>query len=220
VAFGDLWNTRVEDQQGEWVCDAGAPSDAAALYRAVDIDAPIATVWRWLCQLRVAPYSYDWIDNRGRESPSTLTPGLDRLEVGQPVMSIFRLTRFAVEDHLTLEVAGFLGLGPLRVTYRVREHHARTRLAVKLSVGRRHDWVGSVLLRALAVGDWIMMRKQLLTLKRHAEAAAEASSSCECEASRKNRLRFQYHRYLRLGQPARRRAIHAKLETIQPTRWR
>lgn len=170
MGIADHWNTRAEDLEGEWACDAGAPAGAAALYRAVDIEAPRAIVWRWLCQLRAAPYSYDWIDNGGRRSPTELTPGLDQLEIGQPVMSVFRLVDFAAEDHLTLEAAGLLGIGPIRVTYRVREQGGRTRLAVKLAVGQRQGWLGSMLSRGLAIGDWIMMRKQLLTLKAYAEA--------------------------------------------------
>ena len=177
MGMADHWNTRAEDLEGEWACDAHAPEAAAALYRAVDVAAPVAIVWRWLCQLRVAPYSYDWIDNRGRRSPAQLIPGLDQLEIGQPVMAMFRLVGFAAKDHLTLEVGGFLGLGPLHVTYRLREREGKTRLAVKLSIGRREGWLGALLLRGLAVGDWIMMRKQLLTLKAYAEATARESAA-------------------------------------------
>ncbi len=176
MAFADRWNTRAEDLQGEWACDRHTPEHAAALYRAIDVAAPVGTVWRWLCQLRAAPYSYDWIDNRGRKSPSQLTPGLDELAVGQTVMAMFRLVEFASDDHLTLEAGRFLGLGPLLVSYRLRAREGGTRLAVKLCVGRRPGGWGAIVLRGLAIGDWIMMRKQLLNLKKYAEETALRAS--------------------------------------------
>jgi len=36
--------------------------------------------------MRIAPYSYDGIDNLGCESPRVLIPGLDELAIGQKVM--------------------------------------------------------------------------------------------------------------------------------------
>ncbi len=164
----------MEDVEGDWACDRRAAPGALALHRAVDVSAPPAIVWRWLCQLRVAPYSYDWIDNRGRRSPRELTPGLEQLEVGQRVMAMFHLVDFATNDHLTLEAGRFLGLGPLHVTYRVRGRPGGARLAVKLSVGCPASRLGRLLARALAIGDWIMMRKQLLTLRDCAEATVAA----------------------------------------------
>jgi hypothetical protein len=47
-------------------------------------------VVRWLCQLRAAPYAYDWLDNWGKQSPRQLIPGLENLKLGQTVMTIFR----------------------------------------------------------------------------------------------------------------------------------
>ncbi len=175
MGLADHWNTRPEDLEGDWPCDRHGPDDAVALYRAIDVATPPATAFRWLCQLRVAPYSYDWIDNRGRRSPRTLTPGLEQLEAGQTVMSIFKLLEFETDAQLTLEAGRFLSLGPLQVTYRVQAQPGGTRLAAKLRFERPPGLIGSALARGLAIGDWVMMRKQLLTLKKFAEAAASGA---------------------------------------------
>ena len=44
--------------------------------------APAEAVWPWVAQVRLAPYSYDWIDNRGRRSPRKLA-GLPEPRVGE-----------------------------------------------------------------------------------------------------------------------------------------
>jgi hypothetical protein len=84
------WGSTVQERRGQFPCDALVTQPYAVLFRALDVEAQVAVVFRWLCQLRVAPYSYDWIDNLGRPSPRELTPRLDELEVGQRFM-IFRL---------------------------------------------------------------------------------------------------------------------------------
>ena len=174
MGWGDLWNTRREDREGPWPCDDFAAPDAARLYRAIDIVAPLETTWAWLCQLRVAPYSYDWIDNRGRPSPRTRTPALEHLEVGQSVMSIFRVVAFATGEHLTIVTRGLAGIGPIHVSYRTTSASHGTRLAAQLRIGHPGSLLGRIGLRALAIGDWVMMRKQLRTLQRYAEAEAAA----------------------------------------------
>ena len=50
--------------------------------RGVPVAAPADVVWRWVRQLQVAPYSYDLVDNLGRRSPRTLTPGVGEFEEG------------------------------------------------------------------------------------------------------------------------------------------
>jgi hypothetical protein len=40
-------------------------------------------------------------DNLGRRSPRELTPGLDQLQVGQRIMTIFHLASFEPDRHLS-----------------------------------------------------------------------------------------------------------------------
>jgi hypothetical protein len=67
-------------------CDRYLDHPDGVYFRGVTIRASAHAVFRWLCQMRVAPYSYDWIDNGGRRSPRNLTPGMDALAIGQSVM--------------------------------------------------------------------------------------------------------------------------------------
>jgi len=170
----------------------GEPPDGAArlaLWRGVDVAAPPRVVFRWLCQLRVAPYSYDWIDNLGRTSPRVLVPGLGRLELGQRFMTIFRLVAFEPDASITLETPpggrGARLFGVTRVTYACRAapggeaggaEPARSRLLAKLWVlpppGRR----GALVRRVLPWGDLVMMRRQLRNLARLAEQTARAAA--------------------------------------------
>jgi hypothetical protein len=137
----------------------------------VTVKAPAALLFRWLCQLRSAPYSYDWIDNLGRRSPRSLTPGLDRLEIGQRIMTFFELVEFVPDRHITVAVNRLNVLfGELATTYLiVPETDERCRLVVKLAIAYPRTPMGLAMRRLLPAGDAVMMRKQLLTLKRLAE---------------------------------------------------
>jgi hypothetical protein len=155
-------------------CDRHVSDPHAAYFRGVDVLAPPAIVFRWLCQLRVAPYSYDGIDNFGRRSPRQLTPGLDRLAVGQRFMTGFELVDFERDRHVTLvarpSFASVFGLEALAVTYLVRpQTTAGARLVVKLLIRHAPGVVGTLAAWLLPWADLVMMRKQLLTLKHLAE---------------------------------------------------
>ena len=63
------WGTSAREHAQVFGCDAEVAQPDHVLWRGVTVDAPAQIVFRWLCQLRAAPYSYDWIDNRGRRSP-------------------------------------------------------------------------------------------------------------------------------------------------------
>lgn len=171
------WGSTPEERESPFPCDALAGTGALACWRAVDVQAPPAILFRWLCQLRRAPYSYDWIDNGGRRSPGTLTPGLEELEVGQTVMRLFSLACFERDRHLTLRTAGGR-LGRFFVTYRVDPLAAdRCRLVVKLVAVLPDGPVGRALAALFPWADLVMMRRQLLNLKRYAERGAGSAGS-------------------------------------------
>jgi hypothetical protein len=171
------WGTTPAERALPFGCDRALPPADDAVYRAVDVDAPAALVFRWLCQLRLAPYSYDWIDNLGRQSPPRLVPGLDALAVGQRFIAIFTLVAFEPGREITFATRLSRWLGAYAVTYRVVAVGARrSRLTVKL-VMAYPPVVRRVLRRLGPAADFVMMRKQLLTLKRFAERDAQETTA-------------------------------------------
>ena len=148
---------------------------ALLLTRAIPVAAPPALTWRWLCQVAVAPYSYDWIDNRGRRSPDTLTPGADRLRPGQVMAVVFRLTSYTEGHQWTALVSprGRRLFGPVAMTYAAEPDGSDSRIVCRLAVAAGGP-VTRVRAHALAWGDLVMMRRQLLNLKALAERDAVA----------------------------------------------
>jgi hypothetical protein len=174
MSFIDDWGSTPEERAAAYPCDAQLRNADYVLHRAVSIDAPPSTVFRWLCQLRVAPYSYDWIDNSGQKSPETLNPKLQQLAVGQRVMRIFRLLGYTPHAELTIRLDDSWGqrvFGEVVGTYRVVPHGDASRLVVRLLAKRANGVAGS-LAPLLWAGDLLMMRRQLLNLKRLAERTA------------------------------------------------
>jgi hypothetical protein len=170
TSVAHTWGSTATERDMPLPCDMFLPHATDSLFRAVDVEAPAPVVFRWLCQLRVAPYSYDLLDNFGRRSPRQLTPGLEHLELGQRFMRVFDLVAFAPDRHITLRLRASARklFGEVVITYLVREvGEGRGRLLVKIRT------VDTVRLRkaTLPWGDLVMMRRQLLNLKHLAETA-------------------------------------------------
>jgi hypothetical protein len=169
------WGDTAAERAVTLPCDALVPGDALVLHRAIDVAAPAAVTFRWLCQLRVAPYSYDLLDNGGRRSPRTLTPGVERLAVGQRMCRIFTLQSFEPGVQLTLKLTSRRArqaFGDVAITYVVTPTGPDTsRVLTRV----RSAGLDPLRRRALAWGDLIMMRKQLRTFASLAERAATAA---------------------------------------------
>ena len=169
------WNVRPEEKLIAFPCDKYPLDEDATLYRGISILAPASVVYRWLCQLRVAPYSYDRLDNLGRQSPQTLTLGADRLEVGQRMMG-FELVDFQPDQSIMLRGKATIygdGVG----SYLILPLTDRSvRLLAKIRIKYPRGLRGVPVRLFLPLGDMIMMRRQLLNLKKLSEQTYHTNS--------------------------------------------
>jgi hypothetical protein len=160
--IGDRWNVTDDEVARNYPCDEFVRAPTLQAWRGVTVHTTPETLWPWVGQIRIAPYSYDWIDNLGHRSPRQLV-GLPEPVVGE-AFTTAATRRFgrilAVEpiEQLTGEIMGAC------MSYVLVPEGPTTRLLLKI-VTPISRW----LTPWLSVGDLIMARRQLLNLKRLAE---------------------------------------------------
>ena len=166
--IGDRWGVTPAEIARRYPCDELVAAPVLEAWRGVTVEAEPGDVWPWVAQVRLAPYSYDWIDNLGRRSPQELR-GLPEPVVGESFTTALRgraLGRIlAVEPgrHLTATIMGAV-LSYILVPV---ADGRRTRLLLKLVTAR-----GRAIAPLLSLGDLIMARRQLLNLAALAERSA------------------------------------------------
>jgi hypothetical protein len=145
-------------------------------WRCVWVAAPATLTWVWLGQIRFGPYSYDWIDNRGRRSPDHLQDARP-LRVGDDVI-VGRVVDVHGTD--TCRVAEIRPGDTARRLFDLRSmvygadvaDQNTTWLWGIVALPRRRSVAQRLGHEALAWGDLVMMRRQLLTLKHLAQRDA------------------------------------------------
>ncbi|HET8768266.1 MAG TPA: SRPBCC family protein [Pedococcus sp.] len=163
--IGARWGVTEAETRLPFACDdLVGNSPALVAWRGVTVNAPPEVVWSWVGQVRIAPYSYDWLDNLGRRSPRDLA-GLPEPRVGEPFTRsggrpLGRLVAVEPGRQLTGEI-----LGAFLSYLVVPLGENGTRLLLKVVMDTRR-----VLAPFLSVGDLVMARRQLLNLKACAEA--------------------------------------------------
>lgn len=172
MSYAYTWGTTPEERKLDFACDRFWEHNGrkCTFYRGVTVHASSEVIYKWLCQIRVAPYSYDWIDNLCRRSPRTLTPGLDDLSIGMHIQEMFEVVDFERDRSITLRaIPGkmeCIRLLDMAVTYMiVHQSDADCRLLVKGYCSFTDDPLGHLAHKFLLWGDLIMMRKQLLNFK-------------------------------------------------------
>ncbi len=164
--LGDRWGVSDAEVARPYACDDVVPEPVLEAWRGVTVAATPAQVWPWVCQIRLAPYSYDWVDNLGRRSPRTLR-GLEPPRVGEPFT---RTAGRPVGEILAVDEGRQLTgriMGAVLSYLLVPHADASTRLLLKVVLAR-----GRAVAPLVAVGDLVMARRQLLTFAECAERAA------------------------------------------------
>jgi hypothetical protein len=161
--IGDRWGVSDSEVRRAYPCDDLVTAPTLQAWRGVSVGAPGEAVWPWVAQVRLAPYSYDWIDNLGRRSPRT-PAGLPEPRVGEAFTAsggrpLGRIVSVEPGEQLTATI-----MGAFMSYVLVPGERGTTRLLLKV-VARAHRWAAP----ALSVGDLVMARRQLLNLKRLAE---------------------------------------------------
>lgn len=166
--IGDRWGVTPAEVERRYPCDRLVPDPVWEAWRGVTVRAEPDRVWPWVAQIRLAPYSYDWIDNFGRRSPQQLR-GLPEPVVGEAFTTALggrrlgRIVAVTPGEALTGRIMGVV------MSYLLVPEGEVTRLLLKLAMGRR--WALAPL---LSIGDLVMARRQLLNLARLAERSASS----------------------------------------------
>jgi hypothetical protein len=161
--IGDRWGVTADEVARRYPCDDFVTRPVLSAWRGVTVECTSAHLWPWVAQIRLGPYSYDWIDNLGRRSPQELR-GLEEPEPGESFTSAFagrpfgRILSVAPQEHLTAWIAGAV------MSYVLVPQAETTRLLLKIVLAR-----GRVVAPLVSVGDLVMARRQLLNLKKLAE---------------------------------------------------
>jgi hypothetical protein len=165
VVIGDRWGVTDDEVARHYPCDDIVASPVLQAWRGVTVRTTPDGLWPWVAQIRLAPYSYDWIDNLGCRSPQELR-ALPEPTAGQHFTTaatrrLGRILSVSPGEQLTGRIAGAI------ISYILVEKGDATRLLMKIVTAR-----GRWLTPLLSVGDLIMARRQLLNLKQLAESNA------------------------------------------------
>ena len=145
------------------------------LIRAIHIDASPQDIFLWLKQLRVAPYSYDFIDNLRRKSPGFLIENLPPLKINTHFLLAFHISEFEEGSFIVCRYCEpvnspfSLCLRAMYIEYRIAENYRETRLWCKVSGYIRPNALSGFFFSAFSLANKIMMTKQLKNIRKYSE---------------------------------------------------
>ena len=172
------WGATQDETEAVMPGDEVVPHPHFCATRAMTIAAPPSCIWPWIVQIgfgRGGFYSYDLLDNLGRPSAETILPEFQQVRVGDLAAPMaaspteetsFRVRAVEPFEHLVWEKPNSTWAWQLT---RLSPHETRlvTRLRMRYDVARPERIAGILLME---IGDFPMMRRQLMGIRTRAEA--------------------------------------------------
>ena len=153
-------------------------TDCRELLRCIEICANTSDIFVWLTQMRIAPYSYDFIDNRCRKSPDYVIENLPPLKVNTHFLLSFHIFEFMENSFVACRFCEPINqpvnlyMKSLFIEYRIIEQEIKTKLWCKIKGYFNTDIYSKGFFLFFSVLNKIMMARQLKNIKRLSELLA------------------------------------------------
>jgi len=150
-------------------------TDCRELLRSVEIDANVSAIFVWLKQLRIAPYSYDFIDNRGIKSPDYIIENLPPLNVNGHFLLAFHIFGFEEDSFISGRFCAPINpplnlyLKDLFIEYRIVEQGTKKKLWCKVKGYYNNGLPSRGFFFVFSFVNKIMMTRQLRNIKKLSE---------------------------------------------------
>ena len=181
VMIFQFWGATAEEVNSPVVGDHLCRDAALVATRSITISAPPQDVFPWIRQMgfgRAGWYSYDWLDNLGRKSATTIHEEWQTVEAGDKVPSgpiSFTAAIVEAPRHFVLEITSLSKKLPklhFTLAYELRDDLQGTRLVTRMRSHCSFPFGSLFEKLILGPGDGLMLRRQLLTISKNASSRA------------------------------------------------
>ncbi len=153
-------------------------TECRELLRHIEIRAGASDVYSWIKQLRIAPYSYDFLDNRGSKSPGYVIENLPPLKINSHFLLAFHIFRF--EENKFIAGRFCVPINPpvnryvkeMFIEYRIQELGTQVILWCKIKGWFHNNLASKGFFSIFSVVNLMMTRRQLRRIKKLSEMLA------------------------------------------------
>lgn len=165
------------------------------LLRSIAIKASIDDVFVWLSQFRVAPYSYDFLDNEFHASPNFVIKNLTPLRKNTHFLLAFNIVSFENNLYIAIRFCEPIlfpfnfSIESLFMEYRVVSNGKETILYCKISAFIKKGLFSNLFFSFFLFLNKIMMERQFSNVKELAEKLSKGEIICKTYPFSENNLR-------------------------------